>query len=95
MEKILGDQRFQSLLLYLDGVVVFSSSFENLSCLRLVLSCFQECGLKVKWSKCSVFLKSGPGFWLEGIQLRPETNNKLNVLPIRLCFINVYTYPLQ
>ncbi len=33
--------------------------------------------------------------WLEGIQLRPEMNNDINVLPIRLCLINVniYTYP--
>ncbi len=31
--------------------------------------------------------------WLEGIQLRLETNNKLHFLPIRLCFINVNTYP--
>ncbi len=23
---------------------------------------------------------------------QPETNNKLNFLPIRLCLINVYTY---
>ncbi len=33
--------------------------------------------------------------WLEGIQLKPEANNKLYFLPLRLCFINVYTYPLQ
>ncbi len=33
------------------------------------------------------------GLWLERIQLQPETNNKLFFLPIRLCFINVYTYP--
>ncbi len=31
-------------------------------------------------------------FWLEGIQLKPESNNTFNCLPIRLCFINVYTY---
>ncbi len=31
--------------------------------------------------------------WPEGIQLRPETNNAINFLPIKLCFINVYTYP--
>ncbi len=29
---------------------------------------------------------------LEGIQLKPEANNKLNSLPIRLCFINVHNY---
>ncbi len=26
-------------------------------------------------------------------QLKPKANNVLNFLPIRLCFINVYTYP--
>ncbi len=62
METILGYQRFQLLLLYLDGVVVFSSSFENLSCLRLAFSCFQECDLKVKCS--AVFLNSGPAWVL-------------------------------
>ncbi len=31
--------------------------------------------------------------WPEGIQLRPETNNAINFLPIKLCFTNVYTYP--
>ncbi len=31
--------------------------------------------------------------WLEGIQRRPETNNEINFLPIRLGFINIYTYP--
>jgi len=29
---------------------------------------------------------------LDGMQLRPETNNEINFLHIRLCFINVYTY---
>ncbi len=29
---------------------------------------------------------------VEGIQLKPEANNKFNFLPSRLCFI-VYTYP--
>ncbi len=28
-------------------------------------------------------------FWR---QLRPEMNNEINFIPIRLCFINVYTY---
>ncbi len=30
--------------------------------------------------------------WLEGIQLKPEANNKLHFIPIRFCFINVYTF---
>lgn len=37
-ERILGDQRFQSLLLYLDDIVVFSSTIkQHLECLDLVL----------------------------------------------------------
>ncbi len=31
--------------------------------------------------------------WLEGILLRLVLNNEINFIPIRLCFINVYTYP--
>lgn len=49
-------QLFQSLLLYFDDVVVLTSPFEqHMSHLRLVLSSFRECGLKVKWSKCVLF----------------------------------------
>ncbi|KAJ8285333.1 hypothetical protein GJAV_G00025640 [Gymnothorax javanicus] len=56
MEHILGDQRFQALLLYLDDVVVFSSTFEqHLQRLDLVLSRFEQFNLKVKLSKCSFF----------------------------------------
>ncbi len=31
--------------------------------------------------------------WLEGMQQKMKANNKYNFLPIRLCFINIYTYP--
>ena len=56
MERILGDQRFQALLLYLDDVVVFSPSFEqHLQRLELVLSRFDQCNLRVKLSKCAFF----------------------------------------
>ena len=56
MERIFSDQHFQSLLLYLDDVIVFSSSFDqHLIRLQMVLARFREHGLKVKWSKCSLF----------------------------------------
>ncbi len=41
---------------------------------------------RLNWSRCI-------RLWLEGINLRTETKNKLHFLPIRLCFIKVYTYP--
>ncbi len=31
--------------------------------------------------------------WLEGMQQKLEANNTFNLKPIRVCFINVYTYP--
>lgn len=77
MERILGDQHFQSLHLYLDDVVVFSSSSEQqISHLRLVLSRFWECGLKVKWSKCALFQRHvsylGHVISAEGVATDPE-----------------------
>ncbi len=51
------------------------------------------------YSNANTVTMSCSRFWLERIQLRPETNDKLTFLPIRLCFDNVYTptptLPLQ
>lgn len=56
MERIFGDQSFQSLLLYLDDIIIFSSSFEeHLQRLELVLTCLQKNQLKLKLSKCHFF----------------------------------------
>nr|XP_057913595.1 uncharacterized protein LOC131107503 [Doryrhamphus excisus] len=56
MQRIFGDQQCQSLLLYLDDIVVFSSTIEqHLERLKLVLGRLQQEGLKAKLSKCSFF----------------------------------------
>lgn len=56
MERIFGDQSFQSLLLYLDDIIIFSSSFEeHLQRLQLVLTRLQNNHLKLKLSKCHFF----------------------------------------
>lgn len=58
MQRIFGDQQCQSLLLYLDDIVVFSSSVEqHLERLKVVLGRLQAEGLKAKLSKCSFFQK--------------------------------------
>uniref|UniRef100_A0A3B3H9D6 Gypsy retrotransposon integrase-like protein 1 n=1 Tax=Oryzias latipes TaxID=8090 RepID=A0A3B3H9D6_ORYLA len=58
MERLFGDQRYQSLLLYLDDIIIFSSSFEqHLERLDLVFSRLKQYNLKVRLQKCS-FLKS-------------------------------------
>ena len=56
MQRMFGDQQCQSLLLYLDDIVVFSSTVEqHLERLEIVLGRLQEQGLKAKLSKCAFF----------------------------------------
>lgn len=56
MERIFGDQSFQSLLLYLDDIIIFSSTFEqHLQRLDLVLTRLQQHNLKLKLQKCHFF----------------------------------------
>lgn len=58
MQRMFGDQQCQSLLLYLNNIVVFSSSVsQHLQCLEVVLSRLQKEGLKVKLEKCAFFGK--------------------------------------
>ncbi len=51
-----------------------------------------------KWTQssmcaCADLTASQRRLWLEGIQLRPEMNNYIICIPIRLCFINIYPTP--
>lgn len=56
MERLFGDQRHQSVLLYLDDIIVFSSSVQqHLQRLRMVLGRLGAEGLKVKLGKCAFF----------------------------------------
>ena len=56
MQRIFGDQQCQSVLLYLDDIVVFSSTFQqHLGRLEVVLQRLQHECLKAKLSKCSFF----------------------------------------
>ncbi|XP_048842280.1 uncharacterized protein LOC125715081 [Brienomyrus brachyistius] len=74
MQRMFGDQQGQSLLLYLDDIVVFSSTVEqHLERLEVVLNRLQLEGLKVKLSKCA-FLQS------ESHQV-PGTQAAITVLP--------------
>ncbi|KAL7834629.1 hypothetical protein SRHO_G00288760 [Serrasalmus rhombeus] len=56
MERMFGDCRYQSVLLYLDDVIVFSATVEqHLERLEEVFSRLQKQSLKVKLSKCRFF----------------------------------------
>lgn len=56
MERLFGDQRHQTVLLYLDDIIVFSSSVQqHQQRLRIVLSCLRAENLKAKLDKCAFF----------------------------------------
>lgn len=56
MQRMFGDQQGQSLLLYLDDIVIYSSSVEqHLQRLEMVLGRLQKEGLKAKLEKCAFF----------------------------------------
>lgn len=56
MERIFGDQSFQSLLLCLDDEIIFSTSVkQHLQRLEMVLKRLQRENLKIKLSKCCFF----------------------------------------
>ncbi len=56
MEHMFGSQHFQTLLLYLDDVIVFSGSIDqHLERLEMVLNRLHQEGLKVKLEKCCFF----------------------------------------
>lgn len=58
MQRIFGDQQCQSLQLYLDDIVVFSSTVEqHLERLEVVLGRLQQENLKAKLAKCAFFQK--------------------------------------
>lgn len=56
MERMFSDQRFQTLLLYLDDIIVFSSTIgQHLERLKMVFVRLQQEGLKAKLEKCCFF----------------------------------------
>lgn len=77
MEMIFGDQRFHALLLYLDDIVVFSTSFQqHLERLEMVLGRLQQYNLKLKLQKCHLFQTEvkylGHIISAEGVATDPE-----------------------
>ena len=56
MERIFGDQSFHALLLYLDDIVIFSTTFQqHLQRLEMVLTRLQQHNLKLKLKICKFF----------------------------------------
>lgn len=80
MERIFGDQRFQSLLLHLDDVVIYSSSFkQHLQKLEMLLSRLQQYNLKLKLKKYIFFQQQvkylGQVISSQGVSTDPDEIN--------------------
>ena len=59
MDKLFGEENFQTILIYLDDILVFGKTPEEmLQRLDMVLSRLAQYNLKVKPSKCSMFKES-------------------------------------
>lgn len=59
MDNLLGDLKLSSVLVYLDDIIVFSSTFsDQLEHLKQVFCWLKLAGLKLKPSKCSFFQES-------------------------------------
>ena len=56
MESVLTGLQYQTCLIYLDGVIMYSNSFhEGIFRLRKVCEHFRQAGLKLKAKKCVLF----------------------------------------
>ena len=76
MEACLGDKNFDFLLIYLDDILLYSSTFEHLDPLNFVLSRLRQHGLKINPKKCH-FVKAevnylGHGISSQGIDTDPD-----------------------
>ena len=77
MDKVFGDENFQTLLIYLDDILIFGRTFEEMiESLDMVLSRLTKYNLKVKPEKCQLFHKQlrylGHLVSQEGISPNPE-----------------------
>ena len=83
----MGDINLRDCLIYLDDIIIFSSSFgEHLSQLDSVFTRLQEHNLKLKASKCEFFRNQvvylGHGVSEEGIQTDPSKIDAVKSWPI-------------
>ncbi len=90
MTTVLGDLNFTSVLLYLDDIVVFSSTVdEHIQRLQCVFSRLQEHGLKLKPAKCHLLKESvqylGHIVSAEGIATDPEKTSAVKKWPVPRC----------
>ena len=87
MERCMGDMNLRDCLIYLDDVIIFSSTFEeHLDRLEAVFTRLQQNNLKLKASKCEFFKSRvtylGHVVSDEGIETDPEKLQALKYWPV-------------
>ncbi|MCG8113688.1 MAG: RNase H-like domain-containing protein, partial [Candidatus Thiodiazotropha taylori] len=87
MERCMGDMNLKECLIFLDDILIFSSTFEeHLSRLEAVFSRLHQHGLKLKPSKCEFFKSSvkylGHVVSENGVETDPEKIEALASWPI-------------
>ena len=87
MERCVGDLNLKTCLVYLDDIIVFSSTFEeHLERLESVLTRLQQHGLKLKPSKCHLFRSSvkylGHVISAAGVETDPDKTAALKTWPV-------------
>jgi transposase InsO family protein len=87
MERVLRGLQWKTLVLYLDDVVIFGTSFmEHLERLKQVFLRLREAGLKLKPKKCALFKKEvsflGHVVNGEGVHTDPEKVEKIAGWPV-------------
>lgn len=87
MDHVFGDENFQFLLIYLDDILIFGTTFqETLDRLEMVLQRLQKFNLKVKPSKCQLFMKKvkylGHEVSSDGIHPNPDKVSAVQEWPI-------------
>ena len=90
MERCMGDINLRDCLIYLDDIIIFSSTFEeHLGHLEAVFKRLQEQNLKLKASKCEFFrnrvLYLGHVVSEEGIHTDPSKTEAVKSWPIPKC----------
>lgn len=97
MERVLSGLQWQTLLLYLDDVIVFSHDFDShLNRLETVLQRFRSANLKLKPSKCELFQKSvsflGHIVSSEGVSTDPKKVEAIQQWPTPRCVTSLRTF---
>ena len=86
MDKIFGDLKFKSLLVYIDDIIIYSRTFEeHVRHVEEVLSRLEQARLKLKPSKCH-FIQQEVGFlWhvVGGKGVKPDPANVEGILGVR------------